>query len=482
MAAPDASSVRRFLRNVIHLRFLRDFVGSDRASLRTRILAAGAWTLGAHGAEMAIRLTSSLIMTRILFPEAFGLMAFVGALVIGLTLVSDLGVHLIIIRDEEGEDEAFLRSAWTVQLMRGFLLWFLSIAIALLILGLGREGSLPSQTTLADPMLPALLPFVGLSAVLMGCESVNLHLNVRRLNFKPVILLDIGSRLLSLLAMLAWASFNPSVWALVAGLLTGGISRTIASHIFIPGPRMGLRWDRNHLSKLFDSGKWVAISSTATFFSSQGDQLMLAVLVPSGELGLYSIALMLKDGFERVFQRLHSSMTLPVLGETLRERPQIFRERYYRFRAPIDAAVFFISGALLVSGGKIVEFLYDARYHGAGWMLQILAFSLITYPMQMIVTGFLAAGEMRKGAVISIINAISLVVLIYFGYWLGGLPGAVAGVAICRLPANVVAMALAQKQKWISLVAELRYVPLVGAGMIAGLCGIWIMRALGLIS
>jgi O-antigen/teichoic acid export membrane protein len=476
------ASLKQFLRDALSLRSLRDFFGRDRASLRARILSAGAWILGGHGAEMAIRFASSLIVTRILFPEAFGLMAFVGAILLGLTLVSDLGIHVIIIRDEGGEDEGLLRSAWTVQFVRGIALWLVFIAIALAILVADKEGLLPSQSTLADPMLPAILPVVGLNAVLMGFESVNTHLLVRRLTFKPLVVLDTCSRFMSLPVILAWASFDRSVWALVAGQLATGISRTLASHIFLPGPRMAPRWDQDHVRKLFHSGKWVAISSTATFFSTQGDRLILGAFLSSSTLGIYSVAWFLKDAFESVLQRYHGSMTLPMLGETLRERPRALRERFYRFRAPFEAAAFFVGGALIVSGGKIVELLYDQRYLDAGWMLQILALALITYPMQMIGTGLLAAGEMSKFALISIINAVSLVILISIGYWIGGLPGAIFGVALYRLPANMVVMTFAHNRDWINLSAELRYAPLVGVGMITGLAGIWLMRGLGLIS
>jgi O-antigen/teichoic acid export membrane protein len=481
-SAPYLESVQRFLRDRLNLRLLRNFLGSDRASLRARILSAGAWMLGAHGAEMAIRFVFSLIVTRILFPEAFGLMAFVGAILLGLNLVSDLGIHFIIIRDEEGEDEGFLRSAWTVQLVRGLGLWLVFIAIALALLVADKGGLLPSGSTVADPMLPALLPVVGLNAVLMGCASVNQHLLVRRLTFKPLVLLDIGSRLISLPVILVWASFDRSVWALVAGQLASGISRTIASHIVLQGPRMALRWNQDHVRKLLHSGKWVAISSTAQFLTTQGDRLLLGAFLSSTTLGLYSVAWFLKDACESVLQRYHSNMTLPILGETLREQPHAFRERFYRYRAPFEAAAFFSGGALIVSGGKIVELLYDPRYLEAGWMLQILAISLIAFPMHMVGTGLLATGEMSRVALISIINAVSLIILICIGYWIAGLPGAIAGVALGRMPANVVVMVLAHNRDWINLSAEFRYAPLVGVGMIAGLTGIWLMRGLGFIS
>src|SRR5262245_38002201 len=117
------ASIQRFLRGAVQSRLVQDLVARERTGLRSRLLRAGGWNLGAHIAETLIRLATSLIMTRMLFPEAFGLMAFLLTILIGLSFISDLGVHLIVIRDEAGEDEGFLRCAWTVQLVRGFMVW-----------------------------------------------------------------------------------------------------------------------------------------------------------------------------------------------------------------------------------------------------------------------------------------------------------------------------------------------------------------------
>jgi hypothetical protein len=44
---------------------------------------------------MATRLISNLIMARLLFPEAFGIVVAAVALITGLTLVSDFGIPII---------------------------------------------------------------------------------------------------------------------------------------------------------------------------------------------------------------------------------------------------------------------------------------------------------------------------------------------------------------------------------------------------
>ena len=63
------------------------------------------------------------MLTRLLFPEAFGLMALIQTFMIGLAMFSDLGIGPAIIQSDRGEDPDFLNTAWVMQILRGICLW-----------------------------------------------------------------------------------------------------------------------------------------------------------------------------------------------------------------------------------------------------------------------------------------------------------------------------------------------------------------------
>jgi O-antigen/teichoic acid export membrane protein len=75
-----------------------------------------------------IRFGSNLIITRLLLPEHFGLMALVTTFLVGLALFSDTGVGPNIIQNPKGEEPIFFNTAWTVQAIRGVLLWVVAVA------------------------------------------------------------------------------------------------------------------------------------------------------------------------------------------------------------------------------------------------------------------------------------------------------------------------------------------------------------------
>ena len=58
-------------------------------NLRQKVLRAGVWTVASYSVELSTRLLTNLVMTRLLFPDAFGVVAAATALIVGLQLLSD---------------------------------------------------------------------------------------------------------------------------------------------------------------------------------------------------------------------------------------------------------------------------------------------------------------------------------------------------------------------------------------------------------
>ena len=81
--------------------------------LRARMLRAAGWLLGGNISSQALRLLSNLILTRLLVPEAFGLVAAANTLYFALVMFSDLGIWQSVVKSERGTQARFLGTAWT---------------------------------------------------------------------------------------------------------------------------------------------------------------------------------------------------------------------------------------------------------------------------------------------------------------------------------------------------------------------------------
>ena len=79
---------------------------------------------------MIIRFGSNLVMTRLLMPEAFGVMSIATTVMVGLAMFSDLGLRQFIVQSSRGNDPSYLNTAWAIQILRGALLWVVSVAVS----------------------------------------------------------------------------------------------------------------------------------------------------------------------------------------------------------------------------------------------------------------------------------------------------------------------------------------------------------------
>ena len=105
---------------------------TDTASqgMFARALRGSALTAGSYAVAQVLRLASNLVLTRLLFPEAFGVMALVSVVLVGLAMFSDMGVGPAISQSPRGDEAAFLNSAYTLNVARGAVLWLLTCALA----------------------------------------------------------------------------------------------------------------------------------------------------------------------------------------------------------------------------------------------------------------------------------------------------------------------------------------------------------------
>ena len=95
--------------------------------LQSRTVTAALWSLIGSGGAGIIRFASNLVLTRLLFPEAFGLMA---AAMLSMTLVqtfSDTGVKTALIQHPKGDTPAFIDTSFLIALGRSVILFVVLI-------------------------------------------------------------------------------------------------------------------------------------------------------------------------------------------------------------------------------------------------------------------------------------------------------------------------------------------------------------------
>jgi O-antigen/teichoic acid export membrane protein len=394
-------------------------MSSNIPTLRQRVLNSSSWTLAGYGVSQALRLAGNLILTRLLFPEAFGMMAIVQALIYGVTMLTDVGIGPSIVQKASGNDPNFLNTAWTVQIVRGFLAWGGLCALAL-----------PMAQFYGEPLLAGLIPVVGLTAIIGGFNSTKLHTAQRNMEVARVTQIEIGTYALGLLFTVYLAWLMQSVWALVWGSVTTASLKMIASHIALHGITNRLVWDRDAVNHLRGFGRWILLSSALTFLSVEGARLLIGAMLDMRQLALFTLASTMSLMFWQAMQLLTSRVFFPAYSEVHRINPKNLITVLYKARLSIILPNWILAVLFVYFGSYLMEVLYDQRYHGSGIMLkQLAAGSLVACIWGSYSNVLLAVGKVASMTLLTAIQIGCKVGAIYIGYHYGGGTGIVMGVA-----------------------------------------------------
>jgi len=414
--------------------------GPPGPSLRTMVRRGTLWSLVGYGGSQALRFAGNLLLTRLLMPEAFGLMALVNALQQGLQLFSDVGIGPSIIQGRRGDDPVFLDTAWTVQALRGAALSCVAAAIAL-----------PFARFYGDPLLAWVLIVSGSTALISGFNSTRLFSMYRHVDLARVSAIEFVGQAVGLGTILAWAAVDRSIWALVAGGVAGSITRLVLSHTMLPGISNRFCWDRDALAQMLRFGRWIFFSTVLTFFVGQSDRLIFGKLVPLAMLGVYSVGAMIATMPAVALGRMASSVFFPVYSRVCNSG-QDLRPVFTRVRRPVLLLAGWMIAGLAGGGTAAVRLLYDQRYGQAGWIVQVLALaSWFTVLESTNGAALLARGEARWTAANSAAKLLGMLALIPLGYALGGFTGAVAGLAaseVLKYAVSAFAVARAGLKGW----------------------------------
>lgn len=435
--------------------------------IKKQAIKSSVWIILGFGVSQVIRLGNNLVMTRLLIPELFGMMAIVTVIRVGVYMFSELGLKVNVIRHEEGEKPEFINTAWTIQVMRGFVIWLVILFIAFVIGRLQILDFFPDKSVYSVKDLPLVIVVAGFSSIILGFESSNIWLAHRHLTLGKVTLIEIFSQIMGVCVMVSWAMREPTVWALVAGSLVPALFRTLLSHSMLDGEKNYFYLDKKIIIELLHFGKWLLLSAIITFIALNGDRLLLGAFLTAEQLGVYSVAFFLANSLREAVSKLNSKVCYPLLSKA--NRNGTLQRTYYSIRLKLDFVLFFFVGLLFVISPVIVDFLYDQRYASSGHMMQILVVSLIAVNYRLANFLFLAFGKPFVNTVAVSAKALFLWISVPLLYAEYGLYGALWGIAMSGLVDIPVFILFMAKYKFISWRKEFLFIPMLFAGYFAGL-------------
>ena len=401
---------------------------AEHRHLEKRAIKGASYVAVSFGLASGLRMASSIVLTRLFVPSYFGLMALVTTILVGLNLITHFGLGDCVIQNPRGEDPLFLRTTWTLQVIRGAFLWLASLAVAY-----------PVALFYHERLLLFILPVLGFTCVISGFSSSSLLLLSRQMAVGRLSFLELLAQFVQFAVTAVWALIHPTIWALVAGRVVAEFVRTAVSFRMGPRQNVGFAWDRETVRAVIQLGRWIMLSTALTFFAMQSDRLILGKLVSWSLLGIYGIAYALSDIPRQVIGAFTARVGYPFIARFAHRPRGEFREVLLKYRGRIMALGALLLGLVIVSSDQFILHVYDKRYHQAAWMVVILACGLWHTLMADTLSPVLLSIQRAHYQTIAMAAyCATLFTALPLGYHFFGMPGAVIAVAASDFPVYVV--------------------------------------------
>jgi len=377
------------------------------------------------GLQALIRLLSSLVLTRVLLPEAYGTITILVSILFVIGNILDTNVSLFIVRDKNAEQPRYLNTAWTMRFGRSLLSSAVLFVCAPLIAT--KVYNLPDLT------LP--LRVFSLWFLIDGFESMGFAVAIRRKQARLQMYSELAASVLSTSFSIVYCYRYHTFWGIAFGMLLNRLIMTVLSHQFYRELRPRLFIDLAAAREILVYSKFTIPSSLLTLGLNQFDKIVFLRLFDLRLLGIYGLAGNIAGSMEALVSKISQAVLYPRCAHNFRDNPDTAVKRYYTENTRLFAGILAMPAAVAGAAHLIIALLYDSRYSEAGSVLQALAIRAVLLSFASPAEDLLiSAGRFHVILVGNVLRASWIVVGSLVGYYFFGFLGFIYGLSFSGLP------------------------------------------------
>lgn len=356
-----------------------------------------------------LRLFSNLILARFLSPEAFAITGLASTVVFAFNMISDGGFRAFILRHKLGDEDDFLKTLWTIKLLRNFIL-------AMLLFGFSDViASYFDMDSLGEVLQVLCLVFIVDAFLPVSFIAVE-----RENKVSGIMYTRFFCTLLSTIYSIVGVYYYQTYWPIIQSVVLNYVLQVVFGYFFIGSKGSGLSMNKAVFIEFMGWAKYVIPSSIITLLLMQLDKVVLAKNMTVNELGLYFVAFNFSSAAAAFSIQYARRVFQPYMSMVYRQSPASFVDDYYSKRLNLSLALAFSFGFLSGSSFVFFDVLYDDRYSEAGYYLSILLvmpiMALITYPAEI---ALILHGKLKITLVVNVIRLVWFALAAWIGFlWL----------------------------------------------------------------
>lgn len=339
--------------------------GRREPSTKTSFLTAISWTTVSTAATNLLAFLRSLILARLLNPDAYGLFGMGMLVFSALSAFTDfnLGSYVISRKFETSEQKhIYADTVWTADLIR-------RILVSLALLGMAW----PASWFFGDARLFPVLAIISVTPAITGLTNIGLILLQKEISFRVVTYQKLATDVSTTVLTICVALVTHNVWALVFSQVAGA-TLGVAFSWWLQSYRPRFTFDRTAFRESFNFGRHMMVISMLTFVTTEFDNLVVGRYLGTAVLGAYLLAYRLANLPVEVMSGIMASVVFPTYAKI----NAASEDRLGPVFAQITAACMVILLAVLLplklAAAEVIRFLYGHKWDAAIPVLGVLVF------------------------------------------------------------------------------------------------------------
>ena len=342
----------------------------EKESLKKKTVNGVIWSAIDRFSTQGIQFVFSILIARLLMPSDYGVIAMLGIFLAVSNTFVDSGFGAALVQKANRTETDFST------------VFYFNIVVAIIFYALLWLASPYIASFYNIPMLKDVTRVVALTLVfsaLGGIQNAKLSIAI---NFKTRAIISLISALSTGFMGLYLAYRGYGAWALVFQMVFSSLLNTILLWCFVRWmPSLVFSWQS--FRQLFSFGSKLLASALLDTIYNNVYTLVIGKVYSSSSLGLYSRASGLAQYPSSNITGVLQSVTFPVLCSIQNDEERL-ADAYKRFIRMSAFVVFPLMIGLASVAEPFIRVVLTDKWEGAIYLLQIVCFSMMWYPIHAI--------------------------------------------------------------------------------------------------
>ncbi|MBD5290057.1 MAG: lipopolysaccharide biosynthesis protein [Bacteroides sp.] len=426
------------------------------AELNNKIVKATKWSTITEIVGKLVAPISTMVLARILTPEAYGVLVTATMVISFAELFTDAGFQKYIIQHEFDDEQSLYRStnvAFISNLVLSLSIWLLICIFSPQIAETVGNKGYGNVIAIASVCIP-----------LAAFSSIQMALYKRHLDFKTLFIVRIVGLCIPLLITIPAAIILRSYWALIIGMIASNLSNAIILTIKSKWkPKIWYNWDL--FKEMFAFTGWTMMESIILWATSYVDIFIIGRMLNGYYLGLYRTSM----NTVGQFTTLIIAAIVPILFSAisrLQNDPKEFNRVFLKFQKIISILIVPLGVILYLYRNLLTEILLGPKWHEASLFIGLWALTTALALVLANISGevYRAKGKPKISVIVQLTHIACIIptVIIAIGYGYETLCIWRSLIRLQLIAANMVALYYLVK------ISPIRQIKNIGPALIAG--------------